>query len=143
MAIELRNRGWVTGPQLEATLDYFRSRRRTLVLVDAPQSEHFTVMPGIDFVTNPELGYFRAHGRNEAGYIRGRTVADRFDYDYTEEEAGAMAERLKRVAAEVQELRIVANNNRSNYAPKLAAKLRELMGLKERAKKRLSQAPLL
>lgn len=132
VAIELRNRGWVTGPQLETTLDYFRSRRLTFVLVDAPESEHFTVMPGLDCVTNPQLGYFRAHGRNEQGYVRGRTVADRFDYEYSDEEVHDMADRLKRVAAEVQQLRVVANNNRSNYAPKLAQKLRELMGLKDR-----------
>jgi uncharacterized protein YecE (DUF72 family) len=131
VAVELRNRDWVTGVQLQETLGYFQSRRVTLVIVDAPESEHFTVMPGIDVVTNPELAYFRAHGRNEQGYIRGRTVAERFDYDYSDDEAAKMAERLRKVSEQVNELRIVANNNRSNYAPRLAQKLRELMGLKD------------
>jgi uncharacterized protein YecE (DUF72 family) len=143
VAIELRNRAWVTGSQVEMTLDYFNSRQRTLVLVDAPQSEHFTVMPRMDYVTNPRLGYFRAHGRNEQGYVRGRMVADRFDYEYSDDEASELAERLKRVAAEVHELRIVANNNRSNYAPKLVQKLRELMGLERRLSKNPSQPALL
>jgi uncharacterized protein YecE (DUF72 family) len=132
LAIELRNRGWVTGPQLDATLEYFSGRKSTLVLVDAPESEHFTVMPAMDAVTNPELGYFRAHGRNEQGYIRGRTVADRFDYDYSDAEVAEMADRLKKLAGEVRDLRVVANNNRSNFAPKLAQKLREMMGLRDR-----------
>src|SRR5258705_8908757 len=44
LAVELRNRDWDTGRQLQQTLDYFRTRLVTLVLVDAPESEHFTVM---------------------------------------------------------------------------------------------------
>ena len=43
-------------------------------------------MPNIDFVTNPALGYFRLHGRSEAAYTKRRTVQDRFNYDYTDEE---------------------------------------------------------
>jgi uncharacterized protein YecE (DUF72 family) len=132
LAVELRNRDWVTGGQLQPTLDYFRTRRTTLVLVDAPQSEHFTVMPGMDCVTNPALGYFRAHGRNEQGYIRGRSVAERFDYDYNDEETRDLAKRLRKLADDVEALRVVANNNRSNFAPKLAQKLCELMGLERK-----------
>jgi len=137
VAVELRHRDWVTGAQLPRTLDYFRERHVTLVLVDAPQSEHFTVMPEINCVTNPALGYFRAHGRNEQGYIRGRSVAERFDYEYSDEEVRAMAERLRGLSNEVQALRIVANNNRSNFAPKLAKKLRELLGLEGRLREAL------
>ena len=139
LAVELRNRDWVTGAQLEHTLGYFRSRQLTLVLVDAPQSEHFTVMPGLDVVTNPALGYFRAHGRNEQGYIRGRTVAERFDYDYNDEEVRAMAERLRNLESEVKELRIVANNNRADYAPKLAERLQKLLRTKEALAARLQR----
>src|SRR5262249_13038864 len=84
--VEVRNLDWVIGPQLEESLDYFSSRQLTFVLVDAPTSEHFTVMPGLDCITNPELGYFRFHGRNEQGYIKGRTVAERFNHDYSDKE---------------------------------------------------------
>jgi hypothetical protein len=105
LAVELRNRDWVTGDHLDDTLCWFRERRITFVLVDAPVSEHFTIMPGIDCVTNPALGYFRFHGRNEQGYIRGRSVAERFDYDYSDEEVKELAERIRKVALEVEELR--------------------------------------
>ncbi len=125
LAVELRNRDWVSGEQRAATMEYFTSRGTTLVLVDAPESEHFTVMPGLNCVTNPRLGYFRFHGRNEQGYIRGRSVAERFDYDYSPDEVTELAERVRSVAKEVRELRLVANNNRSNYAPKLARLLQE------------------
>jgi uncharacterized protein YecE (DUF72 family) len=135
LAVELRNRDWVMGPQLDATLQYFRDRRMTLVSVDAPASEHFTVMPGNDYVTNPRLGYVRLHGRNATGYLRGRSVAERFDYDYSDAEVEELAARLGKIAQEVKELRIVANNNRSNYAPKLAERLAKLLGLERELRK--------
>jgi uncharacterized protein YecE (DUF72 family) len=125
LAVELRNRDWVTDTHRAGTIEYFESRRITLVLVDAPDSEHFTVMPGLNCITNPALGYFRFHGRNEQGYIRGRSVAERFDYDYSPAEVIELADRARSVAEKVRELRLVANNNRSNYAPKLAQLLRE------------------
>jgi uncharacterized protein YecE (DUF72 family) len=147
--VELRNRGWVVEPQLKDTLEYFRSRRITFVLVDAPQSTHFTVMPGLDCVTNPDLGYFRFHGRNEAGYIKGRTVAERFDHDYSEKEVGELTHRVEKVEEQVKELHIVANNNRSNYAPRLAERIQTLLREHGRLKGRMlrpakeSQLPLL
>jgi uncharacterized protein YecE (DUF72 family) len=42
LAIELRNRNWLTEPHREETLAFFQSKRLPLVLVDAPESEHFT-----------------------------------------------------------------------------------------------------
>jgi uncharacterized protein YecE (DUF72 family) len=139
VAVELRNRSWVVDGQREATVDYFRRRGWTLVSVDAPESEHFTVMPGLDALTNPALGYFRLHGRNAEGYIAGRSVAERFDHDYSPAEVKEIAERLRNVSKEVAELHIVANNNRSNYAPKLALKLQELLGFQRRLQNQLSR----
>ena len=132
--VELRNRDWVTEPQLQDTLEYFRSRHLTFVLVDAPQSEHFTVMPGLDCVTNPQLGYFRFHGRNEQGYIKGRSVAERFDHDYSDEEVGELSGRIEKIEERVKELHIVANNNRSNYAPRLAERIQALLRERGRLK---------
>jgi uncharacterized protein YecE (DUF72 family) len=124
LAIELRNRDWVAGPQLDETLEYFRSRNVSFVLVDAPKGEHFTIMPSeINSVTNPQLGYFRLHGRNAEGYVKGKTVADRFDYDYTDAEVREISQRILNVQTEVKELHVVANNNHSNYAPRLAERL--------------------
>lgn len=131
LAVELRNRDWVTANQLEVTLAYFRKQRISLVLVDAPESEHFTVMPGMNCVTNDALAYFRFHGRNAEGYVKGRTVADRFDYDYSEEEVAEIAQRLVEIEPNVKRLHAAANNNRSNYAPKMALRLQAL--LRERA----------
>jgi len=139
LAVEVRNRDWVTVERFQETVNYFKERRLTLVLVDAPESEHFTVMPGFDCVTDQRLGYFRLHGRNAEGYIKGRSVAERFDYDYSPEEVKEIAERLRKVDKEVESLHVIANNNRSNYAPKLAEALRKQIGLREELQRRLAE----
>lgn len=139
LAVELRNRDWVTRERFQETVNYFKERRLTLVSVDAPESEHFTVMPGFNCATDPRLGYFRLHGRNAEGYIKGRTVAERFDYDYSPEEVKEIAGRLRKVDKEVERLHVIANNNRSNYAPKLAEALRREIGLREELQRRLAE----
>jgi uncharacterized protein YecE (DUF72 family) len=142
LAVELRNRDWVTGEQAEATLDYFCSRKITFVMVDAPESEHFTVMPGLNGVTNRKLAYFRLHGRNPAGYIAGRSVPERFNYDYPRDEVEEIAERVRGMEGEVDEIHIAANNNRSSYAPKTAQLLAEIL-IGHAESKTLSQPKLL
>jgi uncharacterized protein YecE (DUF72 family) len=44
LAIEFRNRNWVSGDQLQATIDFVRKHGAIFVNVDAPASDHFTVM---------------------------------------------------------------------------------------------------
>lgn len=125
LAIELRNRDWTSETQWESTEQFFREHDLPLVLVDAPQSEHFTVMPMHNVVTAPALAYLRLHGRNEKGYITGKSVADRFDYDYAPEEIAGIAERVTQLAAAAQEVHVAFNNNRSHYAPKAALALKQ------------------
>lgn len=127
MAVELRNRDWMIEPQVEKTVEFFRKRKITLVSVDAPKDEHFTVMPCEDVVTNPGLAYMRLHGRNASGYIRGRTVAERFDYKYTEKELQELAERAVKLTAKTTRVHMVYNNNSSNYAPIAATRTREIL----------------
>ena len=84
----------------DATLQFFRSRGLALVLVDAPQSEHFTVMQTENQITNPKLAYLRLHGRNARAYISGRSVAERFNYDYSDQEIDEVADRVRVLAEE-------------------------------------------
>jgi len=138
LAVELRNRDWMSVEQMPRTVEFFTKRGASLVGVDAPESEHFSVMPFSDVVTNPALAYWRFHGRNEEAFVKGRTVADRFDYQYSEEELGEIAKKVEAVAPKARELHLVFNNNRSNYAPKAAAQLLEII---QRNRKLLVSAP--
>jgi uncharacterized protein YecE (DUF72 family) len=127
VAVELRNRDWVVDPQSDDTVRFFKKHRISLVSVDSPRDEHFTIMPSEDAVTNPQLSYMRLHGRNASGYIRGRSVAERFDYKYKEEELKELAARAVKLTSNAMKVHMVYNNNSSNYAPIAATRTREIL----------------
>ncbi len=129
LAIEFRNRHWAVGGQLASTLSFLREHGVIFVNVDAPASDHFTVMPSdVNAVTNPRLAYLRLHGRDARAYVSGRTVAARFDYDYSDKEIAEVAERSKKLAREARELHVIFNNNNLDYAPRAAERLRKALG---------------
>ena len=127
VAVELRNRNWVEDELLPKTIAYFRSQRVAMVVVDGPPGDHFMIMPSFDVVTTRRLAYLRAHGRNTRGYISGRSVAERFDYDYSNKELEEIAERALGLADIAIDTHIVFNNNKSNYAPKAAERFRKIV----------------
>jgi uncharacterized protein YecE (DUF72 family) len=127
VAVELRNRNWVTEERRDETLDYFRRHSVALVAVDAPPGEHFMIMPGLDAVTTPRLAYLRAHGRNTRGYVSGRSVAERFDHDYSAAELKEIAGRAADLAKLAVDTHIIFNNNKSSYAPKAAERFRQVV----------------
>jgi uncharacterized protein YecE (DUF72 family) len=127
LAIELRNRDWVAREQLAETRRFFSRRKLTFVMVDGPPDSHFMILPSIDLLTTKELAYLRAHGRNAEGYIRERTVAGRFNYDYPRSELEEIAERAARLVRDVEEMHVVFNNNKADYAPRAAASFQQLL----------------
>jgi len=129
LVVELRNRNWMIGDQLRATLEFFRKREVALCLVDAPDREHFTIMPStINEVTDPALAYLRLHGRNAEGYLHGKTVAERFDYDYSDEEIDELTKRAKKLAQAADKVHVIFNNNALDFAPHAAARMRAALG---------------
>ena len=128
VAIELRHRAWVRGERLEETLEWYEDAGAAFVCVDAPQGKAPTMMPPVDAVTNPKLAYFRAHGRNAEGYMRGKTVAERFAWDYKPKELRELASRAGSLADRAETVRFMFNNNRGSDAPKAAERMRELLG---------------
>ena len=129
LAIEFRNRNWAIGEQLQSTIDFVRKHGAIFVNVDAPASDHFTVMRSdLDEVTNSNVAYLRLHGRNAKAYITGKTVAARFDYDYNEKEIAEVAQRSKKLAREARDVHVIFNNNNLDYAPHAAIRLRKTLG---------------
>ena len=129
LAIEFRNRNWAVGDQLRSTVDFVRKHGAIFVNVDAPASDHFTVMRSdVDEITNSNVAYLRLHGRNAKAYITGKTVAARFDYDYKEKEIAEIAERSRKLASDAREVHVIFNNNNLDYAPHAAIRLRNALG---------------
>ena len=87
------------------------------------------IMPSeLDEITNPHLSYLRLHGRNVEAYLKGKTVAARFDYDYSDEEIEEVAVRSQNLARSAREVHVVFNNNNLDYAPRAALRLRAALG---------------
>lgn len=129
VALELRNRNWVEGDRLNATLAFLRGRGVTFVMVDAPEEKHFTIMPpDLNEITTPQLAYLRLHGRDAWAYTTGKTVAARFNYNYRDDEIGEIAQRAQTLARKAKEVHVVFNNNALDYAPHGAARLRVALG---------------
>lgn len=128
VAIELRHKAWVTPERLEQTLEALEEREAAFVCVDAPEGKHVTMMPGVDAVTRDGLAYFRLHGRNADGYVSGKTVAERFGWIYSDEELHELAGRIRGLAAQGADTRVMFNNNRSSDAPSSARRMREIVG---------------
>lgn len=129
VAVELRNRNWLEGERKEETLSFLRRQKVVFVNVDAPPDNHFTIMPpDLNVVTNPSATYLRLHGRDPEAYLKGKTVAARFNYDYSEEELAGVAVRSEKLAREADVVHVVFNNNARDYAPHAALRLRKALG---------------
>src|SRR5687768_8049978 len=128
VAVELRHRGWVDEKRLQDTLDFLVDRGAAFVGVDAPPGDHLTIMPPVDAVTNSKLAYMRAHGRNTDGYLTGRSVAERFGWEYKGDELEEIAGRAHTLAEQADVVHVQFNNNRSANAPTSAREFRQKLG---------------
>ena len=128
VAVELRHRGWVEGERAQETFAFLSEHNSAFVGVDAPPGDHMTIMPPVDAVTNPRIAYLRAHGRNTDGYLTGRSVAERFGWEYSGEELEEIAGRARSLAEEADVVHVMFNNNRSANAPTSAGEFRQKLG---------------
>jgi uncharacterized protein YecE (DUF72 family) len=128
VAIEFRHRAWVGRERLEDTLRWLEDHGAAFVAVDAPSGKPPTMLPAVDAVTRDDLAYLRAHGRNARGWVKGRSVAERFGYRYDDEELEELTGRAEAMAERAGTVRMMFNNNRGSDAPVAAARTRELLG---------------
>jgi len=113
VAIEFRRRAWADPERLEAVLGFLSERDAVFVCVDAPPGDHVPIFPAIDAVTSKRFAYMRCHGRNTEGYLTGRSVAERFGWEYTGDELEEIAGRARSLAEQADFVHVQFNNNRS------------------------------
>jgi uncharacterized protein YecE (DUF72 family) len=128
VALELRNRNWVRDERADETFAWLSEHDAAFVAVDAPPGEEFSIMPAIDAVTRDDLAYLRAHGRNTEGYLKGKTVAERFGWEYSDEELEEIKRRAQKMAEDAVSVHVAFNNNRGRDAPTSARRFRQLLG---------------
>jgi uncharacterized protein YecE (DUF72 family) len=128
VAVEFRRRSWASPKRFESVLEWLSAHHAVFVCVDTPPGDHVPIFPPIDAVTNDAVAYMRCHGRNTEGYLRGRSVAERFDYDYAKEELEEIAGRARALDGDADQVHVMFNNNARELAPKAARSLRTILG---------------
>jgi uncharacterized protein YecE (DUF72 family) len=128
VAVEFRRRSWASPKRLEGVLEWLSAHGAIFASVDSPPGDHVPIFPPLDAVTDDRLAYLRCHGRNTEGYLHGRSVAERFDYDYSEPELREIAGRAQKLDEEAENVHVMFNNNARELAPKAARALRGILG---------------
>jgi uncharacterized protein YecE (DUF72 family) len=126
VAVELRDRSWVSGKQRAATLAHFRRRKLAWVAVDMPRIAGSSLMPVVDEVTHPRLAYLRLHGRNP-DFLDAESAAEGHHYAYTSREIPSLAARARKLAKKSRDVFVIANNHAEDFAPKTALQLKQLL----------------
>jgi uncharacterized protein YecE (DUF72 family) len=126
-AIEFRNPYWLSEDNLEFTLGFLRSLDLPFVCVDEPQRTHASVPPVV--ARTGSVALVRFHGRNgEAWAKRNASVAEKYDYLYSEEELRQWAPRIERLASEANETHAIMNNCHDDKAVRNARELAAILG---------------
>jgi uncharacterized protein YecE (DUF72 family) len=128
VAVEFRHRSWVAKGELEQARDLLERNGAAWVCVDAPRIDVASAMPPLALLTSPALAYVRMHGRNGDTWQGSRTVAERFDHSYTDDELDEWLDPVLEMAVEAQEVAVVFNNNSKDNALVSAARFATLLG---------------
>ena len=116
LIVEFRHRTWAEPARFDAATELLEEAGIAYCIVDQPQLGSASMPPHLA-VTTDQLAVLRMHGRNrKTWYKKGETSADRFDYLYSEEELVEWVPRINGLADRAQEVHVLFNNNRSNYA---------------------------
>lgn len=111
VSVEFRHEDWWQGSERVAdTLAWLRDIGAVHTVVDGPQGAVNSV-PAVWEATHPEIALVRLHGRNEITYnMSVKSAAERFEYDYRDDELAELAGEAVRLAFKVKNTHVIFNN---------------------------------
>lgn len=116
LSAEFRHRSWLEPNRRERLQQLLAANDVAYVVVDEPDVRAGGVPP-VSLVTSPKLALVRFHGKNVSGWEKkGASVAERFDWLYSEEELRAWVEPVQKLSEEAEEVHVLFNNCVRNYA---------------------------
>jgi uncharacterized protein YecE (DUF72 family) len=129
LIIEMRHRSWAEGERFDQLMQLLEEAGMSYCIVDEPQLGSGS-MPRHMGVPNPKLAVVRFHGRNHrTWYAKAPTTGERFNYLYSEQELEGWVPRIRTLAEAAEEVHLLFNNNRSNYAVVNGLQLARLLDL--------------
>ncbi|MBI2760593.1 MAG: DUF72 domain-containing protein [Chloroflexi bacterium] len=125
-AVEFRAPLWLDDEHAERTLVFLSERGLPYVVVDEPQGTRASVPPVV--AATAPIAVVRFHGRNKAAWAKRNVgVAEKYDYQYSEQELQGWLPGLHRLAEEAREVHVLMNNCREDKAVVNARQLTMLL----------------
>jgi uncharacterized protein YecE (DUF72 family) len=123
VCIEFRNRTWMTEDNQKETLGFLAAHNLPYVSVDMPQGYPSSIPPVL--AATSDLAVVRMHGHSDKW--SSKEISERFRYRYTEDQLAQWAQRIRALAEDADETRVVFNNCYWNYAQVNAQQLAALL----------------
>jgi uncharacterized protein YecE (DUF72 family) len=123
IAVEFRNRTWMSEENQEETLDFLRSYAIPYVCVDMPQGHPWSIPPVV--AATADLAEVRFHGRSDTWTSRDKY--QRFGYLYSSQELKQWAPRICELAEQTSSTHVIMKNAYRDYAPRNARQLCDLL----------------
>jgi len=127
IAVEFRHSSWVNERNRERTLALLRNNKLPFVCVDEPQGFKSSVLPIAEATS--DIALVRFHGRNQEMWEKkGASVAERFNYLYTEDELRQWLPKIRGLASKTRQLHVLFNNCYQDKAVVNAQQVAFMMG---------------
>lgn len=125
-AFEFRHESWFDEKHRESTLRMERERGIVHVIVDAPPDvtrRAHTVWEA----TSNELAIVRLHGRNAQTWSGAESAAERFNYEYDDDELSELSPQIQEISKRVARTHVLFNNCYRDVAQRNALRLIEIL----------------
>jgi len=135
VAVEFRNATWFDKEHTASTLAFERELGVVHTVVDEPQGFPSSI-PTIWEATNESLAIVRLHGRNNNTWdAKGlSSAAERFEYEYSDEELGKFAPQVTQLAKKVGRVHVIFNNCFEDRGQRNALRMMDYVGASARWK---------
>lgn len=124
IAVEFRNKTWMTEDNREEALDFLEGHGIPYVCVDMPQGFKSSIPPVV--AATSDLAMIRFHGHNDAEWESG-SVQKRFKYLYSKQELREWAPKVQELADNAKRTHVLMNNCYRDYAQQNANELAKLL----------------
>jgi uncharacterized protein YecE (DUF72 family) len=127
-AFEFRHESWFSEKNRESTLAMERERGIVHVIVDAPEGVEKRAHTVWE-TTSPELSIVRLHGRNPRTWSGAESAAERFNYEYSEDELRELAPQISAIAKNSARTHVLFNNCYRDVAQRNARTMMGILGV--------------
>lgn len=125
-AFEFRHESWLNDKHRDSTLAMERERGIVHVIVDAPEGVKNRAH-SVWETTSSELAIVRLHGRNIETWGGASSAAERFNYEYSDEELRELVDPIKAISSRAARTHVVFNNCYRDVAQRNALSIRAML----------------